>query len=334
MCPSGLTPGARSPTSGPSYFSSRLNTTTHLVVHKDKYFEFPFIYVKLYPKYSLAVIIDTGCGAHNGQNEGPGLELKDYIHGDILSSEQASFDFLIVCTHCHFDHIGGIEAFAKSGASIVASGHDRDFLKPELREENSLCGNFETKTPKYEVNHYTQNGEQLNHNGQPLGLRIIHTPGHTPDSMAIYDEVERWLYVGDTCYQRFATMPWGEEANAQGIPIILPLQGNWQDFMRSLTTLRDFVTQEEASLGEGPTRKQIQLAAGHTTSQTPAASFLRRLIAFCEGIVTGATPECVRLPGSVVAPGGSLGDEMFVMWNHDGRTEFSLMAPERFIDDF
>jgi glyoxylase-like metal-dependent hydrolase (beta-lactamase superfamily II) len=331
MCPSGLSPETRSPTSRPSYFSSELNATTHLVIHKDKYFEFPFVYVKLYPQLSLAVIIDTGCGAHNGQDDGPGLELKDYIHGDILSSEQASFDFLVICTHCHFDHIGGIEAFAKSGASIIASGHNRDFLRPDRRGKNSLCDNFGTKTPKYEVSHYTQDGEELEHNGHGLGLQIIHTPGHTPDSIAIYDEAERWLYVGDTCYQRFATMPWGEEQN---VPIILPLQGHWKDFIVSLYTLHEFVKQTEESVEERGMGKRIQLAAGHTTSQSPAADFLHRVIGFCEGIVTGTVPEFVRIPGDVVAPGGSLGDEMFILWQDKGRTEFSLMAPESFKNDF
>jgi glyoxylase-like metal-dependent hydrolase (beta-lactamase superfamily II) len=331
MCPSGLSSEARYPTFGPPYFSSKLNATTHLIVHKDKYFEFPFIYVKLYPQLSLAVIIDTGCGAHNGQDEGPGLELKDYIHGDILGSEQANYDFLVICTHCHFDHIGGIEAFVKSGASIVASGHDRDFLRPDLRDKNSLCGNFGAKTPKYEVSHYTQDGEELEYNGHGLGLQIIHTPGHTPDSLAIYDEAERWLYVGDTCYQRFATMPWGKEQN---VPIVLPLQGNWKDFIISLYTLQEFVKQTEESFEDRTPDRRIQLAAGHTTSQSPAADFLHRVIDFCEGIVAGTVPEFVRIPGDVVAPGGSLGDEMFILWQDESRTEFSLMAPESFTNDF
>jgi glyoxylase-like metal-dependent hydrolase (beta-lactamase superfamily II) len=91
------------------------------------------------------------------------------------------------------------------------------------------------ETPKYEVSHYTQDGGELEHKGHGLGLQIIHTPDQTPDSMAIYDEAECWLYVGDTCYQRFAMMPWREEYD---VPIILPLQGGRKDFILSLYTLR------------------------------------------------------------------------------------------------
>ncbi|GAB7326943.1 hypothetical protein MBLNU13_g10902t1 [Cladosporium sp. NU13] len=320
-----------SPIIGPLYHSSILNDTTHLIVHHDKYAEYPFIYVKLYLNLSLAVVIDTGCGAHNGQVDSPFLELKDFIHREIFSSEQASFDFMVVCTHCHFDHIGGIEAFSHAGAEIVASGHDREFLRPEWRDANSLCGAFGMPTPRYEIRHFAEDGEELEHKGHGLGLQVIHTPGHTPDSLTIYDEAERWLFVGDTCYQRFATMPWGEE---QAVPIILPLQGNWRDFIASIYTLYEFVQQTEASLGNGSADRRMRLAAGHTTSQSYAEDFLRRAVAFCEGIVSGAVPELLRLPGDVVAPGGSLGNEMFILWQDEGRTDFSLMAPESFKDDF
>jgi hypothetical protein len=51
-----------SSTTRPAYISSRLNDSTHLIVHNDKYFEFPFIYVKIYPQLPLAVVIDTVCG--------------------------------------------------------------------------------------------------------------------------------------------------------------------------------------------------------------------------------------------------------------------------------
>ncbi|GLB40199.1 putative metallo-hydrolase oxidoreductase [Lyophyllum shimeji] len=33
------------------------------------------------------------------------------------------------------------------------------------------------------------------------GMMVIHTPGHTPDELAIYDAKERMLYVGDSLYE-------------------------------------------------------------------------------------------------------------------------------------
>jgi glyoxylase-like metal-dependent hydrolase (beta-lactamase superfamily II) len=318
-----------SPTTGPPYHCSRLNDTTHLIVHHDKYKEFPFIYVKLYQDLSLAVVIDTGCGAHNGQDDAPVLEIKDFIHHKILSSEQASFDFMVVCTHCHFDHIGGIEAFSNAGARIVASGHDKEFLKPEKRPVNSLCSAFSMQTPEYEISHYAQDREELEHNGQSLGLQIMYTPGHTPDSIAIYDKAERWLFVGDTCYQRAATMPWGE---VQTVPIVLPLQGNWRNFMASLHTLHEFVLQTENSLNDASVDKRIRLAAGHTTSARPAADFLQTVIKFCQRIVAGTVTEAL-LPGDLL-PGGSLGDVTFAQWTGDEGEDLALLAPAQFKDNF
>ena len=318
------------PPTGPLYHGSRLNDTTYLIVHHDKYSEFPFIYVKLYPTSSLAVVIDTGCGAHNGRDNSPVLELKDFIHREILSSDQASFDFMVVCTHCHFDHIGGIEAFSNAGARIVASGYDRKFLKADQRDANSLCGAFDMQTPKYEISHYAQDREELEHKGQALGLQVIHTPGHTPDSIAIYDKAERWLYVGDTCYQRTATMPWGE---VQVVPIVLPLQGNWGDFIASLHSLHDFVTHAEDTLHDTSADVRIRLAAGHTTSARPAADFLQTVIAFCQRIVAGTVVEAL-IPGDLDLPGGSLGDATFARWTGEEGEDLALLAPDHFKNDF
>ncbi|KAM0712013.1 hypothetical protein Q7P37_011107 [Cladosporium fusiforme] len=317
-------------TEGTIFYCSKLNDSTHLVVQKDEYYEYPFIYVKVYPTQSLAVVIDTGCGAHKGEDDGPSPPLKSFIMANVLNSNQNGFEFLIICTHCHYDHIGGIEAFSTSGAKIVASGHDLDFLSPDMREENSLCGAFDMKTPRYEVDYYASDGERLNHHGHDLGLCMIHTPGHTPDSMAIYDQEERWLFIGDTCYQRVATMPWTEE---QDVAIILPLQGNWKDFVATLQKLRDFVAEEDAKPASS-TRREMKLAAGHTTSQAPAADFLRKAASFVKDVASGRVPILARIPGDVVAPGGSLGDEMFVLWQDDGKADFSLRAPESFMDGF
>ncbi len=34
-----------------------------------------------------------------------------------------------------------------------------------------------------------------------LGVTILHTPGHTPDEIALFDEAEMMLYVGDSLYE-------------------------------------------------------------------------------------------------------------------------------------
>lgn len=164
-----------------------------------------------------------------------------------LDLDARQHEWMVICTHCHFDHIGDIETFARSGATILASGYDKDYLDPKNRAANSLCEAFGTTTPNYDVTKYLDSGEKLQYNGTDLGLQALHTPGHTPDSLAIYDEKEHWLFTGDTVYQRVATMPWGER---QDVPIILPLQGNWRELVSSLKTLIAFVEKQESQLSK------------------------------------------------------------------------------------
>ena len=49
-----------------------------------------------------------------------------------------------------------------------------------------------------------------------LGVSVIHTPGHTPDSLAWYDHFEMHLYVGDSFY----------EEGKDGMSISFPGEGN------------------------------------------------------------------------------------------------------------
>lgn len=178
----------------PAFAMSQVNPSTYLVVHNDKYFEFPYIYLKLYPDAALAVVIDTGCGSANAKGTRGEKDIKRFIetviigkHSTTSGTVAANWRFLVTCTHCHFDHIGGIESFAKSGPSIIASGNDRDFLSRANLPANSFCKAFGLKTPEYHISHFARDGENLCEDGFDLGLHALHTPGHTPDSLAIYD---------------------------------------------------------------------------------------------------------------------------------------------------
>jgi glyoxylase-like metal-dependent hydrolase (beta-lactamase superfamily II) len=131
----------------PVYTCSKLNSLTYLIIHNNKYLEFPYIYLKVYAHPSLLIVVDTGCGAHNAA-AGTHVELKDFIEGYILLDIGVKkYEYMVICTHCHFDHVGGIEAFARSGATIVASGNDKEFLHPQSRAANYLCEAFGTPTP-------------------------------------------------------------------------------------------------------------------------------------------------------------------------------------------
>lgn len=71
----------------------------------------PFIYAKVYD--SVLILIDTGCG---GAARDPSVELKSlrqFIETYPVDDNNnqplnpgGKKHYVVVCTHCHFDHIG------------------------------------------------------------------------------------------------------------------------------------------------------------------------------------------------------------------------------------
>jgi len=51
-------------------------------------------------------------------------------------------------------------------------------------------------------------------------------------------------------------------------------------------------------------------------------------------VADGSVTVIMEIPGNEVAPGGSLGDEVFLLWQDSGKPPFSMVAPKRFSDDF
>ena len=88
----------------------------------------------------------------------------------------------ILLTHAHFDHVGGIESLAKKASPKLL-----------LHEEESN----DMETFGLTVSRLLD-GDQVD-----VGTRrfeVIHTPGHTPGSICLYDEKDRILLSGDTVF--------------------------------------------------------------------------------------------------------------------------------------
>jgi len=109
----------------------------------------------------------------------------------------------IVCTHGHPDHIGGVQEVARaSGAQVLMHRADMERLRIRFREVVSgrpapgAIIAYLTQAPTDVV--AAEEGDEL-----PLlgGLRVLHTPGHTPGSICLYSETRRLLIVGDMLQQ-------------------------------------------------------------------------------------------------------------------------------------
>lgn len=91
----------------------RLNPTTFLIVEDDQWSEMPFVYAKVLS--SVIVLVDTGCG---GAARDPSVQLtslREFIETYPVSDNDGvplnpdgNKEYAILCTHCHYDHIGRV----------------------------------------------------------------------------------------------------------------------------------------------------------------------------------------------------------------------------------
>lgn len=107
----------------------------------------------------------------------------------------------IVLTHCHVDHARGAAALKRAtGAKVAVHEADADFVSGKISYPSpggamgfmfKLMSPFFHTTP-VDVDVRLKEGDRIGR------LAVIHTPGHTPGSIALYDGEDSVLFVGDT----------------------------------------------------------------------------------------------------------------------------------------
>ncbi|KAF5377361.1 hypothetical protein D9757_008011 [Collybiopsis confluens] len=158
------------------------------------------------------ILIDTGCG---GASNDPGVEitsLREFIETVDIRGQPlnpgGSMNYLVINTHCHYDHILGIE----------------DFFLQDI-PEHSLCNFLHIRTPVYRPS-LVPHGHTIG----DTGITLLHTYGHTPDSLSVYDPTSTppRLYTGDLFYENE--------------PIIFPSEGSIIDWFHSVDMLTEFIS--------------------------------------------------------------------------------------------
>jgi len=135
----------------------------------------------------IAVLIDTG---FPGQMED--LRVAMEKAGVSLDKLKA-----VILTHQDMDHIGSLpEILQECGNQVKVYAHELD--KPYIQGELPLLkdGRLENP-PKGRVDDTLIDGQELPFCG---GIRVIHTPGHTPGHISLYLKQSKTLVAGDSMY--------------------------------------------------------------------------------------------------------------------------------------
>ena len=160
----------------------------------------------------------------------------------------------IVITHHHGDHAGSLAELAeRSGAQVMVHALDAPIVRGDRPPPGPSSGGLlkpllarmAQAAPAARVDRELADGDEID---SLDGIRVVHTPGHTPGSICLYSPKRRLLFVGDAAANTFrlrGPIGWFTEDAAQA-----------KDSIRKLATL-DF---EAVFFGHGqPIDKEAAL---------------------------------------------------------------------------
>ena len=133
--------------------------------------------------YLDGLLIDTGC-AHTAIN------LRDYLHGKEIN--------LIINTHSHEDHIGANGILQETGKEIKILAHPLALpvlSHPREAQPLQLYRQLFWGWPKPSQGQSVEDDETINIPNHVF--KIIHTPGHSPDHLCLYEPEREWIFTGD-----------------------------------------------------------------------------------------------------------------------------------------
>ncbi|KAK5047716.1 hypothetical protein LTR84_006381 [Exophiala bonariae] len=163
--------------------------------------------------------------------------------------------------------------------TVLTSALGKPFVTPYSNlQKHSLADTLGLSAPKYDVGIWAEDYSQVVYHHDhhetsttPNPTRIatpytiLHTPGHTPDSLSWYDAEHRVICVGDSFYLKHVDAahkaPWGDEPP---MPTMFNLESDLADWWRSLHKVLDFVVRKNRELADGvvETRKSASPSEG------------------------------------------------------------------------
>lgn len=244
------------------------NSATYLIREHDQYGEYPNIWAKVYElagsrEKRTIILTDTGTGLNKCNSNGKAYHTSSPASWNIATFLQKTLDpgcdasYIVVTSHCHYDHIMGIQSLLNVGVdlTVLTSSHRKSWVTPYHNlQKHSLCDRMSLQAPKYDARWIEDASKISYHAGTSLletSITVIHTPGHTPDSLSLYDAESNTLSVGDMFYEkesdetRSGSGKWKREPP---MPVMFGEEGNIIDWNASMHRVLDFVRAENRRL--------------------------------------------------------------------------------------
>ena len=117
-------------------------------------------------------------------------EIKEYIAKNKLTPVK------IANTHCHFDHLMGVE-FIRNEYNIPFCAHTNDSFWVEKATEQGNMYGFDMK-PVSPINEFLVEKEYIKFGNSQLEIILI--PGHSPGHVVFYSKEDKFLIAGDVLF--------------------------------------------------------------------------------------------------------------------------------------
>jgi glyoxylase-like metal-dependent hydrolase (beta-lactamase superfamily II) len=143
-----------------------------------------------------ALLVDTGTGIGDLKN---------------LVAELTQLPVAVLNTHIHWDQVGNNSQFDEilvfnsiESITKLYTGYDNSYLKGHILGDSvwkPLPENIDPDTwkiPAVKSTGLVENGMILDLGNRPI--EVIHSPGHSPDSICLLDKKNRLLFCGDFFY--------------------------------------------------------------------------------------------------------------------------------------
>ena len=132
-------------------------------------------------------LVDAGMGLNHG-----------YVVDNIKKNISPQTIKQIILTHEHIDHSRGVKKLLKeTGENTLVLAHDYAAEKLE-KHGDRVSEFFGVFMPKIMVDKRLKDGSKIKMGDNEFV--VIHTPGHTPGCICLYNEDEKTLFSGDTVF--------------------------------------------------------------------------------------------------------------------------------------